>query len=336
MKKKVFIYSSYFLLFILALILLINPSSATIPKHEYGRQFYFPLQVDNYHSYSVQSGDTLYMIAQRFGVSLSELRRVNNKWDNSLNIGEKLIIPTRRTTYTVQVNDSLYTIARKFGITVSQLQNTNNLNSNYIWPGQTLTIPLTGDQQATIPNNMTIVVDAGHGGSDPGAVTYYNSRLVKESDIAFDVANRLITLLNEAGYNVINTRNGDYNVSLWRRVQRAYQNNADLFVSIHVDNSPNFPGTRGSNVYISPGANWNTYQLANTVQINLERSTGRPTNNMGRVLRRGFTVLYQSRPAILVELGFLSNWSDLSRFQTPQFRYLLARGIFNGIENWVN
>ena len=329
--------NKYLFVFIIILSLLMyNPVSGTVPSHERGQQFFFPQQMNYYYTYNVRGGDSLYRIARRFETSISQIRRENNIWNDNLDIGQQLTIPkSYQLTYTVQNNDSLYNIARNYGTTVSQLQDTNNLDHSYIYPGQRLVIPGNRGKNYSSRSDFTIVVDAGHGGRDPGAVTYYNSQLVKESDIALDVANRLVTLLNEAGYNTFSTRHGDYDVSIWNRVNQAYQHNADLFVSVHVDNSPNFPGTRGSNVYISPNADWNTYQLAENVQINLEQATNRSTNNLGRVLRRNFTILYQSRPAILVETGFLSNWSDLSRFQTSQFRYLLARGIVNGIDSWV-
>ncbi|MFP4017019.1 MAG: N-acetylmuramoyl-L-alanine amidase, partial [Halanaerobiales bacterium] len=96
------------------------------------------------------------------------------------------------------------------------------------------------------------------------------------------------------------------------------------------------PWTGGSNIYIQPGANWNTYQLANSVQENMEKTTGRITNSLGRVLKRPFTVVMQSRPAILIETGFLSNRHDITGFQTTEFRQSIARGIFNGVTQWLN
>ena len=304
--------------------------SAIVYPWEYDQEFIFP-QETQYHTYYVQRGDSLYSIARNFGISIDTIRRENNIWNNYLITGQRLRIPANNLIiYRVRSGDSLYRIARRFGVLISEIRNSNNLNSTFLYPGQELLIP--GKEEN---NTLTIVVDAGHGGRDPGAVTYHNSELIKESDIAFDISNRLIELLNNSGYNVISTRNGDYNVSLWRRVQIAHQHNADLFVSIHVDNSPSWPGTGGSNVYISSHADQNTYRLAHGVQVNMENSTGRPLNQLGRVLRRPFTVINQSaRPSILVETGFLSNWNDLTRFQTAQFRYQIARGIFNGIEEW--
>ena len=334
--KRLSKFSSY-IIFLFVFILLYNTSSfAIVHPGEYNEQFKFSEFQLQSQTYYVQSGDSLYSIAQQFGVSIADIKRINNI-SNVIYPGQQLIIPgaQNQLIYRVQTGDSLYKIASRFNVTVASIRNANKLSSDWLVPGQELMIPGTG-ADAIINNNITIVVDAGHGGYDPGAVTYYNSRLVKESDLVLDIASRLVSLLNEAGYNAVVTRTGDYNVALWRRVQMAYQHNADLFISIHADNSPPNPGTRGSNVYISPYADWNTYQLADSVQRNLKQTTGRPANYLGRVIREPFTVLMQSRPGILVETGFLSNWQDLNGFHSAQFRYLLARGIFKGIEQWIN
>ena len=339
--RHLFIFHFLIFFFLLSSIFFYSlTTQAIVYEDEYHEQFIFSdFQVQS-QTYVVQYGDSLYAIAQHFGVTIADIRRENNIWHDNLYPGQQLQIPAtaNRVIYRVQWGDSLFRIAHRFGTTVAEIREVNNLYSNNLLPGQELIIPGTETEaDSGSSHHYTIVVDAGHGGHDPGAVTYYNSRLVKESDLVLDIANRLVSLLNEAGYQAVSTRTGDYYVPLWRRVQIAHQHNTDLFVSIHVDNSPPNPATRGSNVYIAPGASWNTYQLAENVQLNLEQTTGRPPNHLGRILREPFTVVMQStRPAILVEAGFLSNWSDLTRLQTPQFRYQLARGIFKGIEQWLN
>ena len=339
MKKINITKISSIMLFIMILLLFsCNPTNAIVYQDEYGEQFTFSQNTNlaqvQYQDYNVKYGDSLYKIAKKFGVSILELRKVNNIWDNQLIQGQILRIPTdsKHITYQVKWGDSLYKISQKHNVSVRELRQLNKLNSDYLWPGQNIIVPSDLNKS----NSPTIVIDAGHGGRDPGAINYYNSRLVKESEIVYDISNRLSSILQQNGYNVIVTRTGDYKVPLRQRVSKAYQHNADLFVSIHADSNPNYPYTSGSNVYIGSYADWNTYKLADSVQKNLERITGRPTNNLGRVLRQPFTVIMQSRPAILVETGFLSNWSDLSRFQSAAFRQQLAQGIFYGINQWVN
>ncbi len=338
MTKKNIIKISAIILFIIFLFSSSSTNAIVYPDH-YGEQFIFPQDNDitqvHYQDYYVKYGDSLYSIAKRFGISITELRKANNIWNNHLSRGQKLRVPRKKTNvinYQVQWGDSLYKIAQQYNVSVRELRRANALKSDSLWPGQNIVIP-NKQQKAAM---TTIVIDAGHGGRDPGAINYYKSRLVKESDIVFDISNRLVSLLKQNGYNVIVTRSGNYKPSLWQRVRTAYQHNADMFISIHTDSNPNYPYTSGSNVYIGPYADWNTYQLADSVQRNIERITGRPTNNLGRVIRQPYTVIMQSRPALLVETGFLSNWSDLRKFQSASFRQQLAQGIFYGIEQWMN
>ena len=75
-------------------------------------------------TYTVQSGDTLYGISKQFGVSVDELKRINNLTSNTITKGEILKIPSTVTTidYVVKKGDSLYSIAKKFGITVDEIK----------------------------------------------------------------------------------------------------------------------------------------------------------------------------------------------------------------------
>ncbi|MFW6022576.1 MAG: LysM peptidoglycan-binding domain-containing protein [Halanaerobiaceae bacterium] len=306
-----------------------------------GQQLMIPQSSPDYFIYLVQWGDSLHEICQKFDVSLSDLRRQNNLWGNNLRVGQEIKIPQNDEqfrSYTVKHGDSLFKISRDFNTTITKLKNINNIRNNNLIIGQRIKVPFfSNDNQFDYNNrNMTIVIDPGHGGWDVGAVNYYSNKLIRESNLVLDISNRLIKLLKSNGYNVITTRSTNIGLHLWQRVQTSYKYDADIFVSIHADSNPNYPYTEGSNVYIKPGADWNTYQLAETVQRNIQKLTGRPVNNLGRVIRQPFTVIMQSRPSILVETGFMSNLNDLRKLQSADFRQMIARGIFNGINEWAN
>ena len=101
-------------------------------------------------TYTVQSGDSLWSIANKFGVTVNDLKAANSLTSNLLSIGQVLIIPSSSTnnptnpsytTYTVASGDSLWSIANRFGTTVDTIKTLNNLTSNLLSIGQVLQIP---------------------------------------------------------------------------------------------------------------------------------------------------------------------------------------------------
>jgi len=93
-------------------------------------------------TYVVQSGDSLYQIANKYGISVNELKNYNNLTSNLLSIGQVLKIPTASEgiTYVVQSGDNLYSIANEFNTSVDEIKRKNNLNSNLLNIGQILII----------------------------------------------------------------------------------------------------------------------------------------------------------------------------------------------------
>jgi len=108
--------------------------------------------------YIVKSGDTLYKIANKFGITVDDLKQTNNLVGNSLSIGQELIIPgesvTEEKIYIVKSGDSLYSIANKYGVTVNELKDLNNLISNNLTIGQKLLLP--GESEETTLNTYTV------------------------------------------------------------------------------------------------------------------------------------------------------------------------------------
>ncbi len=100
-------------------------------------------------TYTVQPGDTLYRIAQRFGTTVDAIRSANGLTSDSIYVGQQLSIPGGQpqptpvgsSTYTVQPGDTLYRIAQRFGTTVDAIRSANGLTSDSIYVGQRLTIP---------------------------------------------------------------------------------------------------------------------------------------------------------------------------------------------------
>ena len=101
---------------------------------------------NNYITYTVKSGDSLYKIANNYNTTVNSIKELNNLKSNNLSIGQQLKIPsssndTSYTTYTVKKGDSLWLIANNFNTTVDSIKRLNNLTSNNLSIGQQLKIP---------------------------------------------------------------------------------------------------------------------------------------------------------------------------------------------------
>ena len=120
--------------------------------------------------YVVKSGDSLWSIAKRYGVTVDELKSANNLTSNILSIGQRLKIPSMSApsnepkdyiNYTVKSGDSLYSIAQKNDLTVQELKNYNNLTSNTLQIGQILKIPVVSSEEVPVGNYTEYVVKSG-------------------------------------------------------------------------------------------------------------------------------------------------------------------------------
>ena len=108
-----------------------------------------PMLNENY--YIVQSGDSLWSVSKRFGLSVDKLKDINNLSSNLLSIGQKLLIKDTSSSedvgvyYTVKAGDTLYGIANEYNLTVDELKSMNNLTNNNLSVGQKLLVSGTGD-----------------------------------------------------------------------------------------------------------------------------------------------------------------------------------------------
>ena len=111
---------------------------------EYKNLTYSPPKTNSQINYIVKEGDTLYSIAQRYNITVDELKKQNQLSTNQLTIGQSLILPsTSFVTYTVQKGDTLYKIASQYNTTVDILKKINNLSSNILSIGQKIKLPST-------------------------------------------------------------------------------------------------------------------------------------------------------------------------------------------------
>ncbi len=195
--------------------------------------------------------------------------------------------------------------------------------------------------------SYTVYIDPGHGGRDSGAS--YGG--VHEKNLALSVSNKLRENLLQYGINVLMTRTGDYDVDFkTERSRMTNASNADLFISIHfnatgagVSNStgietywyqydPEYQPKINKEMHNNPTRLAESEILANKVQESLIKETG--AVNRG-VRRETFAVLRETAiPAILVELGFMDNPSELQVIKQDSYHTRLAKALAQGVMNW--
>ena len=194
-------------------------------------------------------------------------------------------------------------------------------------PGFTPSVPLD-------PEKLTVVVDPGHGGERPGAV-YPNAEGVDiiERDLTLAISLKLRDRLEEAGYNVVMTRETDIDVDLYERAEIANAVNADLFVSVHCNASGTVPTYQGIYTYYFPGSGRGE-KLARTIQPPLCAITGAIDRGVSKA---NFVVLRETEMcAVLVETGFMSNVEELTRLCDPAYQEKVAWGIAEGVIQYLN
>ncbi|QBH99857.1 N-acetylmuramoyl-L-alanine amidase [Pseudoduganella albidiflava] len=220
---------------------------------------------------------------------------------------------------------------------------------------------------------LTITLDPGHGGEDPGAIGGRGSR---EKDIVLAIAKRLKEKLEQhPNMRVMLTRDGDYFVPLNKRVEKARKVDADLFVSIHADAFVK-PTARGSSVFVlsekgasSSAARWLAnkenqadliggaqsgggdpqlasvlFDLSTTAQINdslkvgkavLQQIGGINRLHKNAVEQAGFAVLKAPDiPSILIETAFISNPEEEARLLDNNYQDQIADAIVKGIRSY--
>jgi N-acetylmuramoyl-L-alanine amidase len=170
----------------------------------------------------------------------------------------------------------------------------------------------------------TIVVDPGHGGKDPGT---QGLSPIPEETFNLLMARELTQELSRRNAKVIPTRTSDRFLALETRAAVAQRARADLFVSIHADYSPKRSNS-GATLYIARKASRASVRAADCIAAAF-RQHGVPYKGTRRA---DFRVLTRhSRPAVLIECGYMSNRADARRLNSATFRSRLAKAIADGI-----
>lgn len=221
------------------------------------------------------------------------------------------------------------------------------------------------------PKKKIIMLDAGHGGQDPGAI----SRTGKyEKDLTLKMAKETKALLEKAGYKVVMTRDKDVYISLRGRIERAHKANADLFISIHADSAKN-PSAKGLSVYtisetasdkeaaalaesenksdILFGMDLSDYQpevgniLIDFAKTYTMDQSAKYADEVVKEMAKevtlrpkahryaGFVVLKSPNiPSVLLELGYLSNKQEDKQLQKESYRKKLSQALVRAVNTY--
>lgn len=171
-----------------------------------------------------------------------------------------------------------------------------------------------------------VVIDAGHGGSDYGAIRDN----INEKDITLDVARQVRDLLVKKGYVVQMTRDSDEYVSLQDRVAISENFKPDIFVSIHVNSST---GTEASGIETHYYHQESIF-LAQTLHASLVSAID--TKNRGLFKSKFYVINHTTVPAILMEIGFISNSQERAELNGSARKKATAKAIVEGVENYFD
>lgn len=169
-----------------------------------------------------------------------------------------------------------------------------------------------------------IVLDPGHGGSDCGALR----NKIYEKDITLDISKRVEKLLEKKGYEVFMTRTTDETVSLQERVEISENIQPDAFISIHV-NSSNSSTPKGLETHYYKD---NSLVLAKTLHASMLNHIN--AANRGLFKSKFYVINHTTAPAVLVEIGFISNDSERAQLVTENRKQATAKAIAEGIDDY--
>ncbi len=185
------------------------------------------------------------------------------------------------------------------------------------------------DSNSSSLKGRVVVVDAGHGGNQSGAV--YGG--VMEKSLNLDIAVRLNSKLKDLGIVTYMTRNNDSSVSLYSRSGLANNKNADLLISVH--NNAGLKKYSGSMSLYYPSSSkskgkLSSFEFASIVQRNMCKTLG--SKDMGIIARSELAVLRTSQmPAVIAEVGYMSNSTELGKLKTSEYKEKAAEALKNAV-----
>lgn len=198
--------------------------------------------------------------------------------------------------------------------------------------GYVLTQQLRQTQEISLRNNTSlkdfaVMLDAGHGGDDPGSLS--NDDTLYEKDFTLQTAKAIKSKLEQAGITVYMTREEDETVSLDQRVALAEKEQPDLFISIHYDSYPEMNAMSGFTTYYYYPRD---EALGNA--INTELTANLPLDGVGLRDENHLVTRENPYPSLLLELGYMNSDYDVSVVQKDAYLESVAESVLGGIVNY--
>lgn len=200
------------------------------------------------------------------------------------------------------------------------------------------------DVNSTPITNKTIIIDAGHGLPDEGAVGFYAT---SEQAINLSITLKLQKLIEQSGAKVVLTRsdeNGIYSTDskgirnqkisdIKNRVKIGNESSADIFISLHLNKFPPSGIYRGWQTFYQKD-NEKSHALSESIQQNINKNIEFDNNRIPHPISGVYIMDKVEIPTIIVECGFLSNQEETALLKTDDYQNKLAWGIFVGIQNY--
>lgn len=221
--------------------------------------------------------------------------------------------------------------------TVTKPSNTQNSGKKPDSTDEATTSTPTTNINKTKINNV-VVIDPGHGGSDPGAIGEFDDDKLYESECTLDISLKLQKVLENNGIKTYMTRTEDEFVGLVERANYANDINAALFTCVHI-NAATVEGANGSQVYYYTGdSDSATKEIYGVTSKEFAKNVLDGVIKYAKRYNRGiadgskFVVMHRTiMPAVLVECAFITNEEEYELLKTDSFRQKLAEGIAEGV-----
>jgi N-acetylmuramoyl-L-alanine amidase len=254
-----------------------------------------------------------------------------NPENNTVNV--KIPLDLRLDNKRVNVNDNLvkyvdYRTETQDGqkVTIAEITTQDSIESEVLSAPSAKLVKVRFKRKIASLQQLTVVIDAGHGGKDPGAVA---SDGTKEKDLNLDVAKRLEKHLKAMGFSTIMTRTDDTFIELANRPGLANNNYADFFMSIHFNAFSKTSNGIETLYYpneVNDDYTLNNRSIAEIFHTEVIKATKRGSRGINP--RPNLQVLNKSKmPAILAELGFITNPEELALAKTERYREDSARAL---------